>query len=137
MSPSFVFDHPTVHELASTLSSMIAQGTVPGEDDLGAAIQRMVDTYARHLPFPRGVARAHPSNGAVVLLTGSTGNLGVHILAALLADAGVRRVYTLNRQSESHPIAERQAAAFVDRNLPTTLLASDKLTQLVGDGYGT
>ena len=119
---------------------MIAQGALVEKEDAGAAIQRMLDVYARHLPVPRGVARVGPRSGATVLLTGSTGNLGAHILAALLADASVCHVYALNRASASLPSAERQASAFADRGLPTALLESGRITQLVGDitlaGFG-
>ncbi|KIP06790.1 hypothetical protein PHLGIDRAFT_514252 [Phlebiopsis gigantea 11061_1 CR5-6] len=74
---------------------------------------------------------ANPFNPTVVLLTGSTGNIGSHILAHLLADDRIDRIYALNRASPD-PIG-RMRAAFTLRSLPEDLLADNKFTLLVGD----
>lgn len=91
----------------------------------------MLATYTDHLPRP-----VHPADGSTpshiaVLLTGSTGNVGSHILAALLAERRVDRVYTLNRPSSDG--TNRQSLAFIERGLPLELLAQDKLVELSGD----
>jgi thioester reductase-like protein len=68
----------------------------------------------------------------VVLLTGSTGGLGSHILEILLGLASVERVYAFNRHGRM-PVSRRQTAAFVDRALDVKLLLSEKLMYLEGD----
>ena len=93
-------------------------------------IKKMLQTYASHLPQP---AAAGPVllDGIVVLITGSTGNVGSHILASLLAEARIKRVYTLNRASSSDQ--DRQTAAFKARGLPVDILEGNKFVKLVGD----
>ena len=89
----------------------------------------MVARYSENMPW-KNPTSLPPSGGAVVLLTGSTGNIGSHILASLLADPRISRVYAFNRGQES---AHRQAVAFRARGLPADLLFSDKYVPLVGD----
>ena len=60
----------------------------------------------------------------VVVLTGTTGALGPNILASLLQNERVRRVY---RPSRDHDITHRQRSPFEDQGLDTTLLQSKKL----------
>lgn len=108
--------------------------TPPDRKDHIEEIEKMVQRYTSDLPMPAFAMDSPEVNtgSIVVLLTGSTGNVGAHILAALLAEPMVSRVYTLNRQSTSR-IEDRQAATFADRGLPVELLGSEKLVQLVGD----
>ncbi|KAJ3996524.1 male sterility protein-domain-containing protein [Lentinula boryana] len=69
----------------------------------------------------------------IVLLTGSTGNLGCYILASLLSKDHVRRVYTFNRKSTDRNIMERHKDQFEDKELNVALLSSPKLVLLEGD----
>ncbi|KAF8166302.1 acyl transferase domain-containing protein [Mycena galopus ATCC 62051] len=74
--------------------------------------------------------------GHNVLLTGSTGALGCHLLAQLLMKDGISHVYALIRQStaaDNFSLAERQAAALQRPGLSPALAFSEKLTVLVGD----
>ncbi|KAJ7625825.1 male sterility protein-domain-containing protein [Roridomyces roridus] len=97
------------------------------------AIEAMISKYSAGLEAPIQRATTTSSSAdCVVLLTGTTGALGSHLLAMLLSSASVRRVYALNREG-SKPLAERQADAFIDRGLDTRLLDSEKLVFLVGD----
>jgi len=68
-----------------------------------------------------------------ILLTGSTGNLGSHLLASLLSMDRVRRVYAFNRRSSSFTIMERHKVRFEDRALDVSLLSSPKLVFLEGE----
>jgi hypothetical protein len=74
------------------------------------------------------------SSGHVVLLTGSTGALGSHILAHLLADDRIRLVYALNRKSPGDvPTVERQRAVFNNQGLSQDFAHSTKLKLVEGD----
>ena len=119
-----IFTHPTVSQLASYLAGAIAQPDgvtfVPGHNST-AAIESMLNNYSRDLPRCPGLS------DRVVLLTGSTGHLGSHLLHSLLGDPRVTRIYALNRPSSSATIAERQAAAFSVQAFSTRLLALPKL----------
>ena len=66
-------------------------------------------------------------------MTGSTGNLGSHVLATLLADDRVSKVFSMDRQSKTHDSSTRIIGAFEDRGLPTNLLNSRKFVTLTGD----
>ena len=91
-------------------------------------IQGLIEKYSAKLPSFKPYQP--PAGGAVVLLTGSTGALGSHILASLLSDASVTEVFTLNRGDN---VEDRQRSSFEERGLSTDLLARKKLTSLVGD----
>lgn len=87
----------------------------------------MVATYTKNLPTVEGKRPIVPSEGLVVVLTGSTGALGSHLLASLLADERIRKVYTLDRAEH---VQERQQLAFEHRLLPMDLLNLGKLRAL-------
>ena len=95
-------------------------------------IEEYVQKYTAALP----VQRARPivtDKTITVLLTGSTGNIGSHILASLLQEPRITKVYTLNRPSPTSSPRERLATAFKDRSLPVDLLSLPKLTASTGD----
>lgn len=131
ISQNFVFEHPTVHGLAEALVGVVASGPQPSsESHTEDEVQRMLHRYGQNISRPH-YTESPPGSETVVLLTGSTGNVGSHILSALLEDSRIRKVYTLNRPSASSET--RQASAFKDRGLPVALLSSPKLVQLFGD----
>lgn len=72
-------------------------------------------------------------NDATILLTGTTGALGSHLLAQLLAGTDVSRVYALNRSHPTQTLATRQAESFVEQGLDRTLLGLEKLVLLEAD----
>ena len=133
ISPSFVFDHPVLRELASAIATAVAPQADEGQKDIGEEIQKILNNYVHHLPKPLHPAGETSPEHVCVLLTGSTGNLGSHILSTLLGDSRVHHVFTLNRASATRSAPGYQAVAFRDRGLPVELLSSPKLTQLVGD----
>lgn len=135
---NFVFEHPTIEQLAKVLNTYCAPHLglhelslssiqVPHQDE----IDTLLVEYVQDIPTPiftRGEVKPGPR---VVLLTGSTGNIGSHVLASLLADDGISRVFTLNRPS-SDPTG-RLRSAFTNRGLPTDLLDEPKLVALAGN----
>ncbi|KAJ6514633.1 hypothetical protein DFH09DRAFT_1175324 [Mycena vulgaris] len=68
---------------------------------------------------------------AVVLLTGSAGNLGAQILASLLKDDRVLKIYAFDRPL-SRSLADRHSQIFKQRGLDTLLLTSLKLIFIEG-----
>ncbi|KAJ7715960.1 acetyl-CoA synthetase-like protein [Mycena metata] len=135
IAQNFVYDHPSVEELAKAIAALVngdANGIKGGGKN--TIIEEMIAKYSGG--FDAGVVdrETNPkaSAGTVVLLTGSTGSLGTHLLQILLNLASVRRVYAFNRRGKS-PLAERQKAAFLDRGLDAEILSSDKLMYLEGD----
>jgi len=67
----------------------------------------------------------------VVLVTGTTGTIGSNVLAQLVADPKVGKVYVLNRES-STPSDVRQRIALRDRGLDPSIVDSPKVVLLEG-----
>lgn len=94
----------------------------------------MIAKYTVDFPVHEPVTDFTPDGpGAVVLLTGSTGTLGSYILAHLISDPRVLRVYALNRAASGKSTLDRQTDAFVDRGLDVALLQSPKFKLITGD----
>ena len=133
VSQNFVFEHPTLHELAFATAGLIKSDTLDAGPTAEQQIADMIEKYTVDLPTPICVA-PHGGIGAmhaVVLLTGSTGNVGSQLLASMLANKKIAQIYTLNRAStQTH---DRQRAAFLERMLDSQLLEDPRLTQLVGE----
>ncbi|KAJ3970201.1 acetyl-CoA synthetase-like protein [Lentinula raphanica] len=130
-----VYKHPTVDGLANFIVGLINNS---GEDtDPTIAISRMISKYSRGLDTPIQTVSngTHSSNTHqhAVLLTGSTGNLGAQMLASLLMNDSVARVYTLNRSSARMSLLDRHRERFEDKALDVGLLSSKKLVFLEGE----
>ncbi|KAI1444510.1 male sterility protein-domain-containing protein [Annulohypoxylon stygium] len=67
-------------------------------------------------------------DGEVIVLTGATGTLGVHILSALCNDARVRKVYCLLRSPSRLSAQERVLRALSGRELPKPHLDASRIT---------
>ncbi|KAF9475758.1 putative aminoadipate reductase [Pholiota conissans] len=132
-----IYNNPSIDKLATFISSAIAD---PEHFVLTTSkvdtIEAMISKYSSGLS-----ASTAPSNdagplqdGMVVLLTGSTGNLGAQILESLLRNPKVKTVYALNRRSSGpKSVRERQTERFVDKALDTSLLAAGSLVFLDGE----
>ncbi|KAJ3786717.1 acetyl-CoA synthetase-like protein [Lentinula aff. detonsa] len=129
-----IYKNPTVDSLAKFIVALISNS----EEDIDptVAISRMIEKYSQGLDVPITTTR----NGidlhnkrTVVLLTGSTGNLGAQMLSSLLSNNSVARVYTFNRSSTRVSLLDRHKERFEDKGLDVSLLASDKLVFLEGE----
>ena len=140
MPASIVFEHPTIRQLATAVQGLIHPSETEGERRSArvAQIEAMVVKYTSNLPSPSNGANRQLVGPPVVLLTGSTGNIGSHILASLLSDDRVGKIYTLDRASSSS--SQRLKAAFAVRGLPLVLLEDKRLVPLTGtltqDSFG-
>lgn len=142
--PNIVFENPTINLLSARVSALVDQDdihqTLDHIQQRKAAMDAMIHKYSTDLlgnpdvVVTNGVIDdATRSAGAVVLLTGTTGGLGSFLLAQLLENPVVERVYALNRPRASTSVAERQRSAFVDKALPVHLLNSEKLVYIEAD----
>lgn len=85
----------------------------------------LVDKYGQD--FPRHTPRTAAPSQETVLVTGTTGGLGTALLAALVDNPTVQRVYALNRRRDV-PLAERQRGVLVERGYDADrILGSDKV----------
>ncbi|KAJ7089503.1 putative aminoadipate reductase [Mycena crocata] len=133
ISQNFVYAHPSIGDLASALTTLVRGDTKILNGGETAVIEEMIAKFSHGLDQPIVPATSSSlPGGAVVLLTGSTGGLGSHILKILLGLAGVERVYAFNRWGRTSA-SERQKNAFIDHALDAALLSSTKLVYLEGD----
>lgn len=147
---NFVYAHPSIRALSTFLSGLISGETaLAGADaERAAAIARMralLDKYSAGLErhFPEKLANGHanghangaPAGAETVIVTGTTGRLGAHLLAQLLERADVAKVYALNREPSGsvQALEARQKAAFEQWGLDGSLLTSGKVTLHVVD----
>ncbi|KAL6302718.1 hypothetical protein BKA93DRAFT_736353 [Sparassis latifolia] len=128
--PNFVFTHPTLASLSTAVAQLIDPSTKSASQDPVHEINAMISKYTALLPQALRTIGDEPVEGAVVLVTGTTGNLGAHILAELIVNPHIACVYAHNRGIN---IADRQRAAFEGSHLPVKLLADPKLVLLSGD----
>jgi thioester reductase-like protein len=77
---------------------------------------------------------AHLWPSSTLVITGTTGNLGCHLLSACLNDERVRRIYALNRPS-TRATAEGHAKLFKERSLSTDVLFSSKVVFLQSEAH--
>ena len=131
MTQNVIFSFPTIKQLAAHFSVLAVQGNAVDVVDAASAkdaIIKMIEKYSAGLGNVVAVPNDRSAASTVVLLTGSTGGLGSHLLELLLRDDGVQKVYAFNRPAKtSATIFERHQNTFADRGLDITLLRSEKL----------
>ena len=137
--PGFVYAHPSIVALAAYISSLFAGKTVDKDAERAAGIERMralLDRYSvgleRRFPEKANAANGH-ANGVtqeVVLVTGTTGRLGCHLLSQLLERPEVVRVYALNRESSGsvEALEKRSREAFKQWCLDESLLSGGRVS---------
>ena len=125
-----VYIYPTVNRLTDYLVDLfIGTEKVDNVKSHVDEIEAMIAQYTKPWPTIQGITKP----GTTILLTGSTGNLGSHILEALLRDSRILRIYALNRPSSSSQPLDRHISRFDNNGLDKALLTSEKLTLLEGD----
>ncbi|KAI0050788.1 acetyl-CoA synthetase-like protein [Auriscalpium vulgare] len=126
---NFVYKHPSISSLTDFVVTMLAKSHDPEATVHDAKVQlakALVEKYG--VNFPRHTPRSDCEEGTaeVVLLTGTTGRLGSHLLAQLLSRSSVATVFALNRASKTS-LASRQKEAFKSWSLDDGLINSPKL----------
>jgi hypothetical protein len=135
ITQNIIYTYPTVDALTDFILAIVdnPEGThlVRGGVD---AVEAMITKYISGLELPITLNSTKAEKSTVVLLTGSTGNIGAQILSNLLEDKAVDRVYALNRPSSaSQSMLERHKARFEDKNLDVSLLDTERLVFVEAD----
>lgn len=131
ISPRVIYSHPTIASLADYLRGLNGQvnGHTAGPDreELMAA---MIQKYTHDLPSEEYTVM--PSEQYTVVLTGSTGSLGQHVLEELINAPHIEHIYALNRTADAE---SRQRNSFKKRGIapdfsnvtfPTTNFGQDR-----------
>lgn len=134
---NFVYANPTISALSYFVMSLF--GTNVGEDSASQSEREakgmvsMVEKYSSELPMHNpGGAPAAKTVDEIVLVSGTSGRLGAHLLAQLLARPSVAKVYAVNRPSREGAL-DRQRSIFENWELDTKLLEGGKMVLLEGD----
>ncbi|KAH8110846.1 acetyl-CoA synthetase-like protein [Phellopilus nigrolimitatus] len=138
LSATFIYDYPTIARLAEYLSSSVSGTSVAPAGDARAKareLEALVAKYTTAFPtFVAGAGSGNDGNGDAVLLTGSTGSLGSNILAKLIQNKAVTRVYAMSRpSSDGVSVKERHAKAFERESLDVQLLDDARVSFVEGD----
>jgi hypothetical protein len=136
---TFVYQHPSIRALSDYIYGVTTGRDLDTDAETVvqrkiAAMQEMVAKYSADFPMPRITTGVKPEQ-ETVLVTGTTGRLGCHLLSQLIQDPAVRHVYALNRASardgdQVAVLAARQRAAFEQWRLDAALLNNGKVTIL-------
>jgi len=113
-----VYQAPTIARLTTTLLRVVAPDVVADVDDSqakAAELEEMVAKYTAEFPAHTGTLPAPGKK--TVLVTGTTGGLGSHLLHSLLADPTVERVYAVNRAGGDKSLEQRHEEAYKSRGL--------------------
>lgn len=141
ISLNMVYENPTIHALADFMFHTISGSATHDSDIDGKAkafkIRSLVQKYKSIAP--KSFARASHDHGntigRIVLVTGTTGRFGCHILAQLLIQEDVAQVYALNRGvsgTGAPTLYQRQIEAFKMWGLDTQLLNPRRMVCLIG-----
>lgn len=105
LTPAFVYQNSSLAKLTSAVSQLIhdqGESYEFGKRDRGSEMQKLVEQCLYSLEsagdFPLLDIPPGNNDGAVVLLTGSTGNLGAHVLKYLAHSNRISGIICLNRQ---------------------------------------
>lgn len=127
-----IYRAPTVALLSSSICNLVNSPEVhfPEENAQRHRLHELTEFYTQRIPARASVVRHPTPEKDIILLTGTTGGLGCHILVHLLSDPAVGKVYAFNRLSGT---PERQKQAFINNGLDINYLDSPKLQLLQGD----
>lgn len=131
---SIIYAYPTITSLSRRLIDIYADpDTLEVSEDHLDTIQKLIGKYTFEYVLRSSTANVD-NKRAVILLTGSTGHLGSHIMASLLRDPQISMIYTLNRfHVKGLSSRDRHRNRFIEEGLDATLLDSTKLIQIEGD----
>jgi nucleoside-diphosphate-sugar epimerase len=102
ISRDFVYQHSSIAKLASALRLGHAKSNGPGSED--GNLDDLITSFCMQC----SAQSRNPTTA--VLLTGSTGSLGAHLLVHLARATNVDRVFCINRPSEQNPYARQEQA---------------------------
>ncbi|KAJ5550638.1 hypothetical protein N7535_001416 [Penicillium sp. DV-2018c] len=107
-----VYVNPTVHRLSRVVMSIL-NGEVQADIPRAEKIQTLVEKYTSDLPAREDKPQSGLRSSSTVILTGSTGSLGIYLLHNLLSSKAITKVYCLNRS----PAESRQRKSFEEKGL--------------------
>ena len=106
-----IYDNPSIEKLTGILTNFLNIGVVHCRADASSEISSLVKKYIPNIhPVAYDTTKVIDSNNISVALVGATGNLGSHLLGALLGNSRFSQVKCLSRSS---PLVESSKIEFI------------------------
>ena len=134
MAANFVYQSPTIAQLGTAVYTIINPSSFSDADKIAnkvAEIDAYIEKYSLNLPVHRPSLPASKSD--VILMTGSTGALGTTLLAQLVENSSVSKIYAINRKGAGKTLKQRQVEALVDRGYDAAVVSSPKVVLVETD----
>lgn len=130
---NFVFQQISIQGISALVSSTaqtMSSAPSVSHDERVKELLDLVDRFTSDFPTRPSTLTRTAAQYEVVLLTGSTGGLGCHLLAELVSDPSIGKVYALNRGVETQ---QRQLANMRRQGLAPDCVSSPKVVFLEGE----
>ena len=118
LAPSTVYTHPTIAKLTQEIRYLTQESRASIEVDEKMRVEKMslmLQKYSDGMVAKEDqLSTRSTKTPQTVLLTGSTGALGSYLLESLASNESIKRIYCLNRSSDSE---QRQDRAMASRGL--------------------
>ena len=101
---STIYNNPTVKQLSEALfkSARTSSGRIAAPKSREEKLNAMVRKYTKDMVRQGGAAKWMKGHSKhTVIITGSTGSLGSHILEQLLKNPDIEKVYCMNRSTDA------------------------------------
>ncbi|KAI0673258.1 acetyl-CoA synthetase-like protein [Trametes maxima] len=134
---NFVYANPTIARLGKFLVGFVSGRRVDKDGERAVRLDemnRLVEKYAHNWPVAQWSSTVGGTSVAssrdIVLVTGTTGRLGSHLLSQLVQKPEVAHVYALNRESShsASKLEDRQREAFKTWGLDPSILSLEKVS---------
>jgi thioester reductase-like protein len=130
LSRNVLYETADIRGLAQHLYLLRTGGSKTQEDEI-AVMEQLISRYSTFIKHEPCAATADSKD--VVLLTGATGTVGIHILTKLVKQNNVAEVWAIVRASSIARASERIAEALSSRNLCLTETEYAKIVPFMGD----
>lgn len=121
LSAQTLYANPTIRKLSDFIHKMLNQHGIPGDEHDCLQKSRIAQMATLVHKYTEGLPQVSSRKNQLletkklnVVLTGSTGSLGLHILRSLLDDLNIMKIYCLNRSVNGR---ERQEQSFANFGL--------------------
>ena len=128
-----IYEHPTARSLG-TLISTAAAGNLPtfstdSTDRRAEELTRLVDLFTTEFRVHKGTLPQPEKE--TLLVTGTTGSLGINVMKTLISLDSVQRIYALNRRSSPGKNArDRHVTAANLQGIDVSIVDSTKVIYL-------
>ncbi|KAF8074144.1 hypothetical protein FPV67DRAFT_1409809 [Lyophyllum atratum] len=134
-----VYEYPSLVALTAFISDRQSNNASP-LSSRGSDVQTMIDTVGELTPDLSGkresfeVPGTSSRPGGAVLVTGTTGSLGCHMMSLLANNPDISHVYAVNRvHAGGATLLQRQIKAMEENGLDLSLLSNGKVTLVEAD----